>query len=420
MSNLSTAETIDFKAGGCLQPLPVPSRIWEDISLDFVEGLPKSQGMDTILVIVDRLSKYAHFIGLSHPFSAPTVAMAFIKEIVRLHGFPSSIVSDRDRIFMSLFWQEIFRVQGTALLRSTAYHPQTDGQTEVVNKTLESYLRCFIQGKPRNWEKWLSWAEFWYNTSAHVSTKFSPFEIVYGRPPPALVRFTDPNTAVASLEEQLLERDAVLDELKFNLTRTQQRMRMYADQHRREMEYNIGDLVYVKLQPYRQHSLARRPNDKLSPRYYGPFLVLDRVGLVAYRLQLPPSAKIHNILHISRLRKAEGTAMEVQSIPPQISADKVMETIPEQLLWVRNKDNKENTMKEVLIKWQDLPIWEATWEYFEGINLRFPNFHLEDKVAVWVPGIATTPQEDTSLIKYVRKKAKGQGGLYKGKEGAMA
>lgn len=108
--------------------------------------------------------------------------------------------------------------------------------------------------------------------------------------------------------------------------------------------------------------------------------------------------------------------MEVQSVPPQISANKVMETIPEQLLGVRNKDNKENTMKEVLIKWQDLPIWEATWEDFEGINLRFPNFHLEDKVAVWAPGIAATPQEDTSLIKYVRKKAKGQGSLYKGKK----
>lgn len=269
---------------GFLQPLPVPSRIWEDISLDFVEGLPRSQGVDTVLVVVDRLSKYAHFIGLTHPFTAPSVATAFINQIVRLHGFPSTIVSDRDRIFLSLFWKELFRAQGTALLRSTAYHPQTDGQTEVVNKTLEGYLRCFIQGKPRTWARWLPWAEFWYNTSFHSSTKFTPFEIVYGRPPPILVRFSEPGTTVATLEEQLVERDAVLDDLKAHLVQSQQRMRSYEDSHRRMLEFQWGDKVFVKLQPYRQTSLATRTNAKLAPRFYGPFTVLDKVGKVAYRL----------------------------------------------------------------------------------------------------------------------------------------
>ena len=127
---------------GLLQPLPISRSIFSDISMDFVEGLPKSGGKDVIMVVVDRLTKYSHFIALGHPFTISTVANAFMENVYKLHGNPSSIVSDREPTFISRFWQDLFQLQGVSIKLSSSYHPQTDGQTEVVNRCLESTV-CF-------------------------------------------------------------------------------------------------------------------------------------------------------------------------------------------------------------------------------------------------------------------------------------
>jgi hypothetical protein len=252
---------------GLLQPLLIPNRIWSDISLDFVEGLPISQGHSVILAEVDRFSKYAHFISLAHPYTAAKVAQLFISHIFKLHGMPTSIVFDRDPAFTSQLWRELFKQQGTSLKMSSSYHPQTDGQSQVVNKCLENYLRCFTQDRPKQWLSWLLGVEFWYDTTWHGSIRITPYEVVYGQPPPRLLYYVWGTTNVAAVDELLKNREQILALLKQNLIQAQQMMKKFADMRRSERTLEVNQQVYLRLQPYRQTSLATRRALKLAPRF---------------------------------------------------------------------------------------------------------------------------------------------------------
>jgi len=202
------------KPGGMNQEINIPTWKWEVINMDLITGLPRTRRQhDSIWVIVDRVTKSARFLDVKTKNLVEDYAKLYINEIVRLHGFPLSIVSDRDKVFLSQFWTELFRLSGTKLNKSTAYHPQSDGQTEVTNRGLETYLRCFAGEKPRTWSKFLQWAEFSYNTSIHSYTKISPFEAVYGVPPPNLLTYVLGTTRIQAVDELPRDREMILKEL---------------------------------------------------------------------------------------------------------------------------------------------------------------------------------------------------------------
>jgi len=232
-------KTETTRPAGLLQPLDVPTQIWADISMDFIEGLPKVAGKSVILTVVDRFSKYAHFIALGHPYTATSVARAFFDGIVRLHGFPSSIVSDRDPVFTGHVWRDLFTMAGVKLRMSTAFHPQTDGQSEVVNKVIAMYLRCVTGDRPRAWVDWLAWAEYCYNTSFHTALRATPFEVVYGRPPPPLLPYTPGTARTDAVDGLLRSRDEVLAEVRQRLLQAQDLARKYYDAGHRDLELQV-------------------------------------------------------------------------------------------------------------------------------------------------------------------------------------
>lgn len=402
--------------GGLLQPLPIPNGVWEDLSLDFITGLPKSRGYEAILVVVDRLSKYSHFILLKHPYTAKSIAELFAKEIVRLHGIPKSLISDRDPVFVSNFWLELFKLQGTKLQMSSAYHPESDGQTEVINRCLESYLRCFASDQPKTWSNWIYWAEFWYNTTYHVSIGKTPFEVVYGRQPPNILRFLSNETKVAAVALELSERDEALKQLKTHLQKAQEQMTVYANKKRRDVRFTVGEWVFLKLRPHRQHSVVKRINQKLAARFYGPFKVLAKVGEVAYKLQLPDQSKIHPVFHVSLLKKAVGNYQVQGELPKDLEITDEADIYPEQVMGTRITVKEGVIVQQSLIKWKHKSLEDLTWEDNAELHGQFPEFSLEDKAVSKEEGVDRVMTQVVNVDNglkpniwrvYMRKKGKG-------------
>jgi hypothetical protein len=269
--------------------------------MDFIEGLPNSSGFSVIMVVVDRFTKYSHFYPLKCPYTAASVAVTFLNQVVKLHGLPKSIVSDRDKVFTSNFWKALFGLLDIKLSMSSAYHPQIDCQTERVNQCLEMYLRCAVSSTPKQWSKWLSLAELWYNSSYHTSLKCSPFKALWVDPSMGAV--PDPMaTDNSEVSVTLTKRKHFTDLLKDHLARAQNRMNLEADTKRSSRQFQVGESVLLKLQMYVQSLIVIRPCPKLALKYFGPYKIIKRIGTVTYKLELPSTSQVHPVSHVSQLK----------------------------------------------------------------------------------------------------------------------
>lgn len=262
---------------------------------------------------------------------------------------------------------------------STSYHPQSDGQTEVVNKVVQQYLRCFCHDRPHEWGKFLHWAEWNYNTATHTSTGFSPFEVVYGKPPPSLPQYVLGSSSVEALDLDLSTRDRILSTLKNKLLKAQDTMKRYADKKRIPHNFQLGDLVLVKLKPFRQHSVAGHCIHKLSKRFFGPFKLVRQIGEVAFEVELPSHSKINPVFHVSQLKPYHGSELPIRELPPDaIDNQPVLQPLAV-LDW---KISNDPAQSKVLIQWDHSFPEDATWEPFHEIASAFPNLHLKDKVTL--------------------------------------
>jgi hypothetical protein len=346
--------------------------------MDFVVKLPLSredwtgQEYDSILVITDRLTKYAYMIPYRESGTAKDLSRVFLREIIANHGTPEEIISDRDKLFTSKFWTTLMALLGTKRRMSTAFHPQTDGQTERINQTMEAYLRCYVNYKQNNWVELLPLAQFAYNSAESDGTGVSPFFANYGYNPTAyrtpLDDTKNAQEAIVKVEELRTLQQELATDIKFIAQRS---AIYYNKKHSVEPELKEGDKVYL----LRKNVTTKRPSDKLDHKKLGPFKIATKIGSVNYKLQLPKTMEIHPVFHVSLLEPAPPGAppapkTEVQRLDPQKEYE--VETVLD-CQYVRKQ-------VKYLIKWKGYPQSENTWEPKGNLSCpgRLAEFHRQN------------------------------------------
>ena len=283
--------------------------------MDFVSGVLLTQKKhDSVWVIMDRLTKSTHFLPVRLDYSMDRLAELYVNEIVRLHGIPISIVSDCDPWFTSRFWMELQSALGTRLNFSTAFHPQTDGQLERMIQVLEDMFRDCVLDISRSWDKYIPLMEFSYNNSYQSSICMAPYETLYGRICRTPICWTELNGHKVIGLDIVKEREEKVQVIQQRLKAVSDRQKSYVDLKRKDIEYEVGDKVFLKVSPWRK-ILRFGKKGKLSLRFIGPYEILERIGPVASRLTLPLElVNLHDVFQVSMLRKYKSDELHILSV----------------------------------------------------------------------------------------------------------
>ncbi|CAI5468676.1 unnamed protein product [Closterium sp. Yama58-4] len=345
------------RPAGLLQPLEPPERPWQQVTMDFVTGMPAGpSGNDAVLVVVDRFTKMAHFAPCRTTITAEETARLFISTVVRLHGIPSAIITDRDPKFTSKFWKETWAQYGTKLQFSSAYHPQTDGQTERTNQTMEQLIRTNCPD-PARWEDSLAMLEFAFNNAPSSTTNHSPFFLNYGMDPtvPTATSLVNP---VPRSQTFVMELQNIHEKAADAIRKANTTSRKYTDLLRRELVLTTGQLVLLDTK-----NLHLPGPSKLRPRFCGPFKIIKMVTPVTAKLLLPEDRRIHDAFHVSLLRKFVPATTDIARQQAAPTARPVPEPIldPSKILAHRVRLDAAGRHVDFLIRWTDRTSEDDTW-----------------------------------------------------------